>query len=85
MWNFAHKASLVVGCILMIYVADRFGNLQAGFVGLITLGIIFFVIDPISEKNNEELNAYKNKILELNNENEQLKNKIRKIQISNEK
>ncbi len=85
MWNFAHKATLVVGCILMIYVADRFGNLQAGFVGLITLGIIFFVIDPISEKNNEELNAYKNKILELNNENEQLKNKIRKIQISNEK
>ena len=45
MWNFAHKATLVVGCILMIYVADRFGNLQAGFVGLITLGIIFFVID----------------------------------------
>ena len=85
MWNFAPKATLVVGCILMIYVADRFGNLQAGFVGLITLGIIFFVIDPISEKNNEELNAYKNKILELNNENEQLKNKIRKIQISNEK
>ena len=85
MWNFAHKATLVVGCILMIYVADRFGNLQAGFVGLITLGIIFFVIDPISEKNNEELNAYKNKILELNNENEQLKNEIRKLQISNEK
>ena len=85
MWNFAHKATLVVGFILMIYVADKFGNLQAGFVGLITLGIIFFVIDPISEKNNEELNAYKNKILELNNENEQLKNKIRKFQISNEK
>ena len=85
MWNFAHKATLVVGCILMIYVADRFGNLQAGFVGLITLGIIFFVIDPILEKSNEELNAYKNKILELNNENEQLKNEIRKLQISNEK
>ena len=85
MWNFAHKATLVVGCILMIYVADRFGNLQAGFVGLITLGIIFFVIDPILEKSKEELNAYKNKILELNNENEQLKNEIRKLQISNEK
>ena len=85
MWNFAHKATLVVGCILMIYVADKFGNLQAGFVGLITLGIIFFVIDPILEKSNEELNAYKNKILELNNENEQLKNEIRKLQISNEK
>ena len=85
MWNFAHKATLVVGCILMIYVADRFGNLQAGFVGLITLGIIFFVIDPILEKSNEELNAYKNKILELNNENKQLKNEIRKLQISNEK
>ncbi len=85
MWNLAHKATLVVGFILMIYVADKFGNLQAGFVGLITLGIIFFVIDPILEKSNEELNAYKNKILELNNENEQLKNEIRKLQISNEK
>ena len=85
MWNLAHKATLVVGFILMIYVADKFGNLQAGFVGLITLGIIFFVIDPILENSNKELNAYKNKILELNNENEQLKNEIRKLQISNEK
>lgn len=85
MWNLAHKATLVVGFILMIYVAGKFGNLQAGLVGLAILGVIFFVIDPISEKNEEELNAYKNKILELDNENEQLKREIRKLQISNDK
>ena len=85
MWNLAHKATLVVGFILMIYVADRFGNLQAGFVGLITLGIIFFVIDPISKKNNEELNAYKNKIKELNNENEEFKRQINILQNLNDK